>query len=231
MYEIFFISYDEPNADENWQRLKHIAPTARRIHGIKGLKLAHKKAAELSFTKMFYVVDGDAFILDNFNFFRTVEDYDSVYVWKSQNPINDLEYGYGGIKLLPKNKVLSMNIHKVDMTTSLSSNFFVMPEVSNITKFNTDKFSTWRSAFRECVKLASRVIDRNYENETEDRLSIWCTEGADKPFGKYCIAGALAGKSYGEINIGNLSALSKINDFDWLKQEFSKYFPQDNSNE
>jgi hypothetical protein len=231
MYEIFFISYEESNADENWQQLKKLAPTARRIHGIKGLKLAHKRAAELSFTKMFYVVDGDAFVLDDFSFYRTVENYDSVYVWKSKNPVNDLEYGYGGVKLLPKDRVLNMDIYKVDMTTSLSKDFFIRPEVSNITNFNTDEFSTWRSAFRECAKLASRVIDRNYESETEDRLTAWCTKGADRPFGEYCIAGALAGKSYGEINIGNLSALSKINNFDWLKQQFASTILQEDSNE
>jgi len=223
MYEIFFISYEEPNADNNWQQLKQIAPTARRIHGIKGLKLAHKKAAEMSFTKMFYVVDGDASILETFNFFRTVEDYNAVYVWKSKNPVNDLEYGYGGVKLLPKDKVLNMDIYKVDMTTSLSKDFYVMPEVSNITQFNTDEFSTWRSAFRECAKLASRVIDRNYENETESRLETWCTKGKDRPYGEYCIAGALAGKSYGEKNIGNSLSLSKINNFDWLKEQFDNW--------
>jgi hypothetical protein len=79
MYEIFFISYEEPNADSNWQILKKIAPTARRLDGIKGLKLAHKRAAELSFTKMFYVIDGDAEVLDTFNFYRTVENYDAVH--------------------------------------------------------------------------------------------------------------------------------------------------------
>ena len=223
MYEIFFISYEEPNADSNWQILKTLAPTARRIDGIKGLKLAHKRAAELSFTKMFYVIDGDAEVLDTFNFYRTVENYDAVHVWKSKNPVNDLEYGYGGVKLLPKEKVLNMDIYKVDMTTSLSKDFFVMPEVSNITRFNTDEFSAWRSAFRECAKLSSRVIDRTYEKETDDRLDVWCTVGKDKPFGEYCISGALAGKSYGEKNIGNSLTLSKINNFDWLKEQFETW--------
>ena len=31
-------------------------------------------------------------------------------------------------------------------------------QVSNITAFNTDPFNTWRSAFRECTKLASAII-------------------------------------------------------------------------
>jgi hypothetical protein len=226
MYEIFFISYDEINADSNWNRLKKIAPTARRIHGIKGLKLAHRRAAEMSLTKMFYVVDGDAEILDSFNFYRTIENYNVVYVWKSKNPVNDLEYGYGGIKLLPKSQVLTMDDNKVDMTTSLSTDFYIMPEVSNITRFNVDEFSTWRSAFRECVKLSSKVIDRSYDAETDERLDVWCSVGRDKPYGDFCIAGAKAGKAYGESNINNPLALSKINDFEWLKSEFLKFYKE-----
>ena len=120
MYEIFFISYNEPNADSNWELLKSRFPIARRIHGIKGIQQAHYVAATQSFTKMFYVVDGDAQIVSSFDFDHSLEreDYDTVHVWKSRNPINGLEYGYGGVKLLPKHKVLQMDLNKVDMTTS-----------------------------------------------------------------------------------------------------------------
>ena len=53
-----------------------------------------------------------------------------------------------------------MDTSKPDMTTSISPKFKLMQDVSNITAFNVDEFSTWRSAFRECCKLASAVIDR-----------------------------------------------------------------------
>ena len=32
----------------------------------------------------------------------------------------------------------------VDMTTSISNKFEVINEISNITKFNTDEWSTWK---------------------------------------------------------------------------------------
>ena len=95
MFEIFFISYQEPNADENWKKLKNRFPFAQRIHGIKGIHQAHIAAANRSLTKMFYVVDGDAEILDNFNFDYEVSssETDVVCVWHSQNPVNGLIYG------------------------------------------------------------------------------------------------------------------------------------------
>jgi hypothetical protein len=225
MFEIFFISYQEINADENWKKLKDRFPFAQRIHGVKGIHQAHIAAAERSLTKMFYVVDGDAEIVDNFSFFDYQvpdSEKDVVCVWHSQNPINGLVYGYGGVKLLPKEKVLNMSLKSIDMTLSLSDRFKSIPIISNITKFNTDPFNTWKSAFRECVKLATKPIDKNYDEETDNRLETWCTKGVDRPFGKFALQGANLGKTYGLENIENPDALFKINDFDWLKAQYGK---------
>jgi hypothetical protein len=108
------------------------------------------------------------------------------------------------------------------MTTSISDKFKAIKLVSNITSFNTDPFNTWKSAFRECAKLSSKVIDRQKDDETTFRLNAWCNIGADREYGNYSIAGAIAGKLYGEANKGNLDALKKINDFDWLKRIFDE---------
>jgi hypothetical protein len=108
------------------------------------------------------------------------------------------------------------------MTTSISSKFKAMSAVSNITAFNTDPFNTWKSAFRECTKLSSKIIDRQKDDETAERLRIWCSVGKDKPFGEYAIAGALAGKTFGKHNQGNLDELKKINDFNWLEEKFNE---------
>jgi hypothetical protein len=99
-YNVIFISYNEPNADENYFRLLEICPDAKRIHGVKGIHNAHIEAAKLSETEMFWVVDGDAFIEEGFKFDYQVPiwDQNAVHVWKSRNPINDLVYGYGGVK-------------------------------------------------------------------------------------------------------------------------------------
>jgi hypothetical protein len=218
MYDIIFISYNEPNADVNFKNLKSRFPYAQRVNGIKGIHQAHIAAARKAFTKMFWVVDADAEILDTFNFDYIVSEYDleNVHVWRSRNPVNDLEYGYGGVKLLPKRLTQNMDISKPDMTTSISSLFKAMPDVSNITAFNTDPFNTWKSAFRECCKLASKTIERQNDEETNHRLEVWCTTGTDEN----AIAGALAGRVYGTENKDNPDMLKKINDFDWLKEQF-----------
>lgn len=223
MYDVVFISYNEIQADVNWNNLKAQVPWAMRVHGVKGIHQAHIEAAKKAFTHMIWIVDADALIVDDFDFSYVPNrtNKDAVHVWRSKNPINDLEYGYGGVKLFPRVATINMDTSKPDMTTSISTKFIPMEQVSNITAFNTDEFSTWRSAFRECCKLASAVIDRQRQEETDTRLAAWCSAtGRDRPFGDYAIQGARAGRKYGVANQGNIEALKKINNFDWLKEQF-----------
>ena len=227
LYDIVFISYNEPNADENFSKLIDRFPRAKRVHGVKGIHQAHIAAAKLATTPMFWVVDGDAIVEDDFEFDLLLpkHDTDIVHVWLSKNPINGLTYGYGGVKLLPKNLTINMEMTSVDMTMAISKKFKVIKEVSNLTVFNTDPFNTWKSAFRECVKLASRPVDSGYQEETEDRLITWCSVGSDKLYGEYSIAGARAGKQYGLLNIADANQLRKINDFEWLQNQFNLLQP------
>lgn len=219
IYDIIFISYNEPNADANYNRLRMRFPFAKRVAGVTGIHQAHIAAAKKSMTKMFWVVDGDAEVLDSFNFDYQVpaDELDYVHVWSSQNPINGLVYGNGGVKLLPKKLTINMDTSRVDMTTSISTLFKPMPRIANITAFNTDPFSTWRSAFRECTKLASSSIDRQNDEETQHRLNVWCTVGTDEN----AIKGALAGREYGRKNASDKEALNRINDFTWLQDQWS----------
>lgn len=225
-YDIVFISYNEPNADDNFKALRKRFPRAKRIHGVKGIHQAHIEAAKLVDTVMFWVVDGDAEITKDFYFDHQVSSYerDIVHVWRSKNPINDLVYGYGGVKLLPTKLTLNMDVTKPDMTTSISSKFKAVHVLSNVTAFNTDPFNTWKSAFRECCKLSSKVIDRQKSDETNHRLDVWCTVGHDRDYGKFAIEGAKAGRNYGEMHQNDLESLSKINDFEWLKRMFSQTY-------
>jgi len=224
-YDVVFISYNESNADEHYEKLIEKAPHATRVHGVKGIHQAHIQAAKQSQSEMVWIVDADAILMDDFNFDLYIEKWDreTVHVWRSKNPINDLVYGYGGIKLFPRQLTIDMDTSKPDMTTSITNKFKAMPNISNITAFNTDPFNTWKSAFRECCKLASKVINRQKSKETEERLDIWCTVGADKEFGEYAIEGALAGREYGYKNKDDVEALKKINNFEWLKEQYEKH--------
>jgi len=221
MYDIVFISYGEAYAEDNWNLLKSKFPTAKRVDGVKGIHQAHIKAAKKCFTKMFWVVDADAQLVNDFNFDYEVDEYnlETVHVWRSINPINNLEYGYGGVKLLPRKLTINMDLSKPDMTTSISDKFCAVNQISNITVFNADPYSTWRSAFRECAKLSSKTIQGQVNEETDARLNTWTTV-SNGNFGEYAIRGARAGMEFGISNSDNLQL---INDYDWLYEQFRKH--------
>lgn len=228
MYDIAFISYREPNAETNWKALDdRFQGRTKRLHGIKGIHRAHWVAANMVTTDMFYVVDGDAVIMPDFHFNHNIPEHqrDHTFVFRAKNPINDLVYGYGAVKLLSTKSVLSIDLTNIkpDMTSSLpDSKYHVVHELSNITQFNTDPFNSWRSAFRECAKLSSKVIDNQKDVETEQRLNAWCSLGFDRPNGMWTIKGANAGRTYGRAHRGDINKLMNINSMDWMTKRFEE---------
>ena len=223
-YDVIMLSYQEKFADRNYAKLLERVPNAKRVHGVKGIFNAHQAAANLADTRMFYVIDADALLLEEFNFeyFPSVWDEDTVHTWKSKNPVNDLIYGYGGLKLFPTQLLRDATDWRIDFTTSISEKFKPMPTPANYTAFNTDPFNTWKSAFRECTKLSSSIIHRNKQDEDDERLEAWCTKGEDREFGTYAIAGARAGRAWGTEHASNDEMLGKINDFEWLEEKFKE---------
>lgn len=221
LYDIFFLTYKEPNSWENWITLSSRFPQAQRIAGQKNIYKSHKDAAKKSTSDYFWIVDADNEVLDSFDFDYYVEDYafDLVHIWHSRNEINDLEYGNGAIKLLPK-MLFDVTKDGVDITTSLSNKLTIVPKVASINRFASSPWNAWRSGFREAAKLASGTIVRTKQDENSERLHAWTTKGLDRKFGEYVIPGAIAGMKYGTENKNNQEALSKINDWSWLYEQF-----------
>ena len=232
MLDVVQISYYEPYADDNFELLQLFAPHAKRVQGVKGIFNAHKAAAEIAETSHFYVIDADAVIEEEFSFrfkpnrnkeqWPGVPETDCVYVWRSRNPINDLIYGYGGAKLFQRQALLDAENWNIDMTTTIGCPFVPKFQVSNITQFNTDPYSTWRSAFRECAKLASAIIPNGDNLDNDYRLKVWQTKGEKREYGKYAILGAQQGADFGATYKNNLKVLNYINDFEWLREAWEE---------
>ena len=217
--DVVFISYDEPNADENWEHLLELIPYAIRVHGIKGIPNAHIEAAKQVTTSHFFCIDADNIVDETFNFERVLDFQKNdkrVHVWGCRNPVNGLDYGYGGVKLFPTDHVEFIEEYSVDFCTSVADSvggFKFHKEIASTTHFNTSPYNAWKSGFRECAKLASSVIV-NQDEETRSRLKIWTTVGMDIKYGDYTIAGARMGVAFSK-KISNT-----INDFSWCREKF-----------
>lgn len=200
-------------ADLHWYALQSAQPHARRPDPIDGILAAHRNCARLSRTVNFFVVDADNEIINvDFKIKLPVYDKDYVHVWRARNPLNGLVYGWGGVKLFPKKLVLDQINMPMDMTTNFPLK--IVDIVGSITHFNTSPFDTWRSAFRETVKLS-----RNDDQESRERLETWCTI-AKGTYADLCLRGACEGRDYG-LSCDSPEMLMKINDWTWLQERFN----------
>jgi hypothetical protein len=112
---------------------------------------------------------------------------------------------------------------RADLASSIAPRYEIMPQLASVTRFNTGEFSAWRAAFRECTKLSSQCIANQKTEETAAWLEAWCSRGGDRPFGRWCLAGATSGRAFGSRWAQDLQKLSLINDFSWLRSRFEEW--------
>lgn len=237
-YDIFYLSYDEPNKEENWAKLQDLIPWAKRVDGVKGFDSAHKACANASETDRFITVDGDNIVYPEFlNLELEIPDNlkDATLSWGGRNTINGLCYGNGGLKLWTKEFVLNMRTHenalrdeeKVDFCWD--DKYVQLNNVYSDTCPNGSPFQAFRAGFREGVKMTldrgqktgSGVIQKYMHTKNFKRLLIWASVGADVENGLWAIYGTRLGIYY--ANIDRSFDIANISDYDWFK----KYFDTD----
>jgi hypothetical protein len=210
--DCIYLTYDEPQREEFWVKIKNMVPWAKRVDGVKGSDAAHKAAAQSSDTDRFILIDGDN--LPDPSFFNQTlvlsnEEYENaVFRWRARNNINGLMYGNGGLSSWTKEFVHAMQTHEAsDGSTETQVEFcfdplyWAMHDCYSTTYPNASAFQAWRAGFREGVKMClnrgakpsvtefqSRVHAKNLDN-----LTIWHNIGADVDNGYWAIAGARQG--------------------------------------
>lgn len=214
--DIIFLSYDEPNAEENWKKLKARFPRAKRSHGVKGRTLAYHTAAAMSETDYFFAVFPTIEIADDFDFeFQPDRLREAChYIFHCKNPVNGLEYGHRAVILYNKHLCLSTIHPRLDFT--LSQPHTVVPELCGTSHFNTTPEISWRVAFREVLKLCEMkpTVESHY------RLKKWCELGKG-PYASLVQKGALDAVKYYEENKHDKRALMLSYELDWLKERFN----------
>ena len=219
MLDIIMLTYNEPNADSNWQRLVDRFRFAQRVDGVKGIREAHHAAACAARTECFYVVDGDNAIDDEFWFDYTPNEHDNryVHIFRSRNSVNGLVYGNGGIKIFNKSH-FDHAIKYIDFSTTVAPSK-IHEAVASTTVINATPYQAWRAGFREAMKL--KVAALNGNEEALQRLDVWCNKGYNVENGDECIRGAVMGRMYGIANQDRPEKLSRANDFKWLEDLYN----------
>ena len=216
--DCIYLSYDEPQKEEFWLKVKNMVPWAKRVDGVKGSDAAHKAAGEASDTERFILIDGDNMPDESFfNIQLDFTDKDPIFKtaqfrWKAVNNINGLCYGNGGMSSWTKEYVANMKTHEhqtegdvariADFCMDSTDNiYWAMWDCYSTTYPNYTPFQAWRAGFREGVKMVlnrgavpsvddfkETVASRNLDN-----LTIWQNVGADVENGVWAIYGARLG--------------------------------------
>ena len=221
--DVIFISNGEPMAEENWNNLLSICPRAKHSQGVTGREAAYKAAASMGDTPWFYAVFAKTEVLSSFKFNFQPDRLQEPkhYIFHSRNPLNDLEYGSMNINLYNRQLVLD-TVPGIDFT--LSAAHEVVPICASISRFNTDPWITWRSAFREVLKLKQEV-DLGADIEIQFRLKVWCEKAVGEN-AEFCLAGSNdALEYYAQVN-GDYDSLKLSFDWGWLQDYYYKKYNQ-----
>ena len=243
-FDIVYISFDEPNAEQNYADLIDKCPWAKRSHGVFGSDAAHKAAAQLADTDRFITVDADNIVdPDFFNVeidMSRIRDND-VISWAGKNEVNGLVYGNGGIKCWPKDVVMNMRTHEaapegdkraqVDFCWNI--HYVQMNNIYCQVMNNGSPLQAWRAGFREGVKMGladgdvvapedlHKLHDKNFK-----RLLTWMSVGEDVTNGLWAIYGARLGCHMTNITRDDWD-WKNVRDFRWLTKFFEEEcFPQ-----
>jgi len=227
--DIIFISYDEPQADENYRTLQQRFPQAKRVHGIEGMEKALRAAAALSSTPWFYAMFAKTRLHEQWDFSFVPDRWQAPkhYVFNAVNTSNGLCYGHMGIILYHRDSVLGASewdaINGMDYTMSFDTES--IPLISVYGEFASDSYRAWRTAFRETAKLA-QWYQEDKCIETQYRLHIWSTH-AQGPYAEWVLAGARDGINYYQQHAMDHAALKQMFRWDWLRCYFQERYEHD----
>jgi hypothetical protein len=219
--DVVFISYDEPEADQNWATLQALCPRARRLHGVEGMETALEAAADLSATPWYFAVFAKTSLEPSFDFSYQPDRMQQPkhYIFNCRNPLNGLEYGHMAVVLYNCAGIRETNRSGswgVDYTMSWPTES--IPILSCHGNFNTTAYHTWRTAFRETAKLAwfesqQHTIDGQY------RLRTWLNRAAGQ-HSEWCLQGARDAQEFFEASGGDLTVIKQSFRWQWLREYF-----------
>lgn len=223
LLDIIYISNGEPEA-ERWY--EHLVTTCgrkvKRVMNVNGRALAYKAAAELSNTPWFFTVFAKLEVLPDFDWTWQPDwlQEPKHYIFHSRNPVNGLEYGHMGVIVYNKRLVLETNDWGLDFT--LSKAHAVVPRVSAVAHYNTTPELTWRTAFREVIKLKDDV-EKTGSIESGYRMDIWLTE-SDGFCAEWSIKGAKDAVQYYDNAKGDYTELMRSFEWAWLREYYSSRY-------
>jgi len=228
LQDIVFISYDEPEAENNWNMLQSKYARAKRVHGVEGMENALATAAELSSTAWYFAVFGKTELYPGFDFVFQ-PDYlqqPKHYIFYSENRVNKLVYGEMAIIMYNCRLILENRNKEFGLDYTLSFPHEVVPIISTYGNFDTSPYHTWRTAFREVSKLYD-MQEKSPSIDTEYRINIWETV-ANGDYAEWALTGARDGREFYYKYKDDFAYRKNSFNWQWLQNYFTTLYGEVN---
>ena len=225
--DIIFLSNGEKGAEENYKHLlsliKGLPNNIIGLKDIKGRVASQHEAAIVAGTPWYFLINGKCRVDPNFDFSWQPDRMCTArhYIFRATNPVNGLEYGH--MAVVANNKRLTLNTTGKGLDFTLDSPHAIVNVNSGIGVFNTSEWDTWRTAFREVIKLKHNVETIN-DKASKERLETWLTV-ANGDYAEWSIKGATDAVEYYESVKGEFEKLKLSYDWEWLRTKFDSYRP------
>ena len=220
--DIVFLSNGETGADENYEHLlnvtKGLPNRVVRVDGVNGRVQAYHASALASNTPWAFTVFAKLKVSNKFDWNWQPDrlQIPKHYVFHAKNPVNGLVYGHQA--MIAYNKKLTLANEGKGLDFTMDDEHEIVEILSGTANFNTDEYSTWRTSFREALKLRA-----NTDDVSKNRLEFWLTVGSGK-FSQYSIDGASDAVQYYEEVNGDFEQLKLSYEWKWLRAFYeSKY--------
>ena len=217
--DIIYISNGEPEAEKWYNHLvKTCNRPVKRVMNINGRSAAYKAAASMSDSRWFFAVFAKLEIDLNFDWDWQPDRMQEAkhYIFNATNPVNRLIYGHQA--MIAYNKQLVLETEETGLDFTLARLHETVDIMSGIAHFNMSPIITWRTAFRECIKLAD-----NDDAESLSRLRTWLTVATGNN-AEWCLRGANDAVEYYRSVNGNMSDLMLTFEWQWLDEYFTKKY-------
>jgi len=217
--DIVFFSNGEAVAEQNWNHLleitRGISNRVVRVDGVMGRVASQHAAARAATTPWYFLINAKLEVDPNFDWSWQPDRMQASkhYIFRADNPVTGLRYGH--MAMVCNNRKLTLATQGTGLDFTMESPVCVVDILSGVARYNTDPWTTWRTAFREVIKL-------RYQGDSEslERLEAWLKLGTGD-YADVSQQGALDAIDYYNSVLGDRDKIRLTYDWQWIENYYS----------
>jgi hypothetical protein len=166
--DVLFLHSHETGWEQRLEQARRVFGDVKAVVGVNNILDSFNVCFSIAQTELFVMIDGDTYVFDHAK--EIIEAVDRPTIFKASNDYG-IAYGHGGIKVIRSDVDLSKVFHNgYFLDVSVHLDMETSNEVLSHHDFRFSPFNTWKSLFRELLKLHLQELTHWY---SRDMLRDW----------------------------------------------------------